>query len=152
MKRTTGKTNWTDEYKQALAIAYKEARQHMPLARLESVSRGWQTVCYRFNTDNVIRISRLSAEYNVWLPEYGKRSFDCPVLQSGIIESDKGSVLWQIAPKARILTANSEALERFQDTIRAQGYELTDFRANQVGIVKGVLKLTDYECAIRIGR
>lgn len=152
-KKTPSGKGWIKEYGQSFDEAYKIARSLMPYGTLEAVKRGWQTVAFIFKgSQNVIRISRLHNEYNVWSPEYGKRSFDCPISKLGIVQAKPGDLLWQIAPKAQVLTGNNADVERLIDTINHSGYTISDFRPDQCGYVKGVLRLIDYESAVKVLR
>ena len=149
---------------EALKSAYIEARRYA-IGNVIDFKNGIQTACWILDSGLVIRVSRIEGEqFTSWRKEYGHRSFDLPILNSGVIRDSYGEIIvrWCVCPRADAITeAQDEQWVNLVRTIHDEGYETRDLeyyafgsgeyvkRYDQTGIVDGKAVLLDYECAAR---
>ncbi len=149
---------WADNGKNKVAFdaALDQAIKWSPITeKQKSFDSGVQSACYIFET-YVIKVSAWEGLSQSWQSEYGKRSFDCPVLKQGTEEVDGIKYHWQISP--RISAPSGEQVEQLIETIHAAGYSHQDlggknwgYRTDQSGILaNGKHVLIDYECAFKV--
>ena len=146
---------WADNYQVDVRKAYSKARNLMSSrAKLAEFHFGYQSCVYTFDTGLAIKISRIDPEHwaLTWRAEYGKRSFDLPIIAEGEIECKDGIKFhWSIVPCVRVCSWCNDDDDRLVNMVCKEiadsTYHLQDFKTEQFGIWHGRAYLLDYNCA-----
>jgi hypothetical protein len=116
---------------------YQQLFADFPMRMREYVTSGHNSIVLRLENGNLFKTSKLE------LPdEAGTRPWDMPIIEKGIVQSARYSLVWYIQPEGETPIADRDLMP-FLKELRADGYRFTQPGLDQLAYYHGKVRLLD---------